>query len=135
MATLKAVSYTHLAKGNVMSQNPEAGTNAERGSTVTIVISQGPQESKVQVPDVLGLLPEEGKSTVEAAGLTVRNITEVYNEDESLLGKVCGLSYSVGTEVEPGTAIDIYVSKGPEATYIYAENIASPCLLYTSRCV
>ena len=109
-----------VAKGNVMSQNPEAGTNAERGSTVTIVISQGPQESKVQVPDVLGLLPEEGKSTVEAAGLTVRNITEVYNEDESLLGKVCGLSYSVGTEVEPGTAIDIYVSKGPEATYIYA---------------
>ena len=117
-----------VAKGNVMSQNPEAGTNAERGSTVTIVISQGPQESKVQVPDVLGLLPEEGKSTVEAAGLTVRNITEVYNEDESLLGKVCGLSYSVGTEVEPGTAIDIYVSKGPEATYIYAENIASPAL-------
>ena len=40
-----------VAKGNVMSQNPEAGTNAERGSTVTIVISKGPQESKVQVPD------------------------------------------------------------------------------------
>ena len=117
-----------VPKGNVMTQKPEGGTNAERGSTVTITISQGPQESKVQVPDVMGLLPDEGKSMIESAGLTVRNISEVYNEDESLLGKICGLSYSVGTEVDPGTSIDVYVSKGPEATYTYAENIASPAL-------
>ena len=45
----------------------------------------------------LGLLPDEGKSMIESAGLTVRNISEVYNEDESLHGKICGLSYSVGT--------------------------------------
>ena len=94
-----------------MSQKPEAGTSAERGSTVTITISQGPQESKVQVPDVLGMLPDEGKSTLEAAGLTVRNVTEVNDDDETMIGKIIRLSYSVGTEVEPGTAIDIYVSK------------------------
>ena len=35
-----------VAEGNVMSQSPEGGTRAERGSTVTITISQGPQESK-----------------------------------------------------------------------------------------
>ena len=128
-STEKKEGYSDtVPKGNVMSQKPEAGTSAERGSTVTITISQGPQESKVQVPDVLGMLPDEGKSTLEAAGLTVRNVTEVNDDDETMIGKIIRLSYSVGTEVEPGTAIDIYVSKGPEATYMFAENIESPAL-------
>ena len=78
-----------VPKGNVMSQKPEAGTNAERGSTVTITISQGPQESKVQVPDVLGMLPDEGKSTLEAAGVTVRNVTEVNDDDEMCIRDRC----------------------------------------------
>ena len=117
-----------VAEGNVMSQSPEGGTRAERGSTVTITISQGPQESKVAVPDVLGMLPDEAKATLEAAGLTVRNVEEVSDDDETMVGRVISLSYSIGTEVDPGTSIDIYVSTGPAATYMYVENIESPAV-------
>ena len=117
-----------VAQGNVMSQTPEGGSKAERGSTVTITISQGPQNSKVAVPDVLGMLPDEAKATLEAAGLTVRNVEEVSDDDETMIGRVIRLSYSIGTEVEPGTAIDIYVSSGPSATYMYVENIESPAI-------
>ena len=117
-----------VEEGNVMSQSPEGGTKAERGSTVTITISQGPQESKVVVPDVLGMLPDEARTTLEAAGLTVRNVEEVSDDDETMIGKVIRLSYSIGTEVDPGTAIDLYVSSGPASTYMYVENIESPAL-------
>lgn len=115
-----------VGKDNVMSQNPEAGTGAELGSTVTIIISQGAQDSKVVVPDVMGMLPDEAKAILEASGLTVRNVEEVYNADETLIGRICYQSYSVGVEVEPGTAVDLNVSKGPEATYMYMADIASP---------
>ena len=116
-----------VAEGNVMAQSPEAGSKAERGSTVTITISQGPQESKVPVPDVLGMLPDEAKATMEAVGL-VGNVEEVSDDDETKIGRVVGLSYSIGTQVEPGTTIDIYVSTGPASTYMYVENIESPAL-------
>lgn len=117
-----------VAEGNVMSQNPEGGTKAERGSTVTITISQGAQDQKVAVPDTRGMLPEDARTTLEAAGLTVGNVVEVNHSDESLIGKVCNQSYSVGTEVDPGTSIDLEVSIGPEATYMYMANIESPAL-------
>ena len=116
-----------VPEGNVMSQSPEGGTKAERGSTVTITISQGPQDSKVAVPDVLGMLPDEAQATLEAVGL-VGKVEEVSDDDETMVGKVIGLSYSIGTQVEPGTAISIYVSTGPAATYMYVENIESPAL-------
>ena len=116
-----------VAEGNVMAQSPEGGTKAERGSTVTITISLGPPENKVAVPDVLGMLPDEAKATMEAVGL-VGNVKEVSDDDETMIGKVIGLNYSIGTQVEPGTSIDIYVSTGPAATYMYVENIESPAL-------
>lgn len=117
-----------IAKGNIISQSPEGGSKAELGTAVTITVSQGTNQNKVEVPDVRGMLPEDAKSTLEALGLTLRNIDEVYNSDETLIGKVCGQSYSVGTPVEPGTAVDISVSKGQEATYMYMANIESPAL-------
>lgn len=115
-----------VPKGSVMGISPDAGSSAERGSTVTITISQGEQESKVAVPDVRGLLPEDARTTLESAGLVLGSLTEVNHDDEALIGKICEQSYSVGTEVEPGTSIDLGVSIGPEATYMYIANIESP---------
>ncbi len=117
-----------VVKGNVMAQNPEAGTSAERGSVVTITISQGAQESKVPVPDVMGMFPEDAETTLKAAGVNVGTVEEVNNDNEALVGKVCYQSYSVGTEVEPGTSVDLHVSIGPKVTYMYMANIESPAL-------
>ncbi len=117
-----------VPEGSVMAQSPEAGSSAERGSTVTITVSLGAQESKVKVPDLRGLLPEDAKTTIESNGLTVGNVKEINHDDEALIGRVAEQSYSVGTEVEPGTSIDIGVSIGPEVTYMYMANIESPAL-------
>ncbi len=117
-----------VPEGCVMAQSPEAGSSAERGSTVTITVSLGAQESKVEVPDLRGLLPEDAKTTIESKGLTVGTVKEVNHDDEALIGRVTEQSYSVGTEVEPGTSIDIGVSIGPKVTYMYMANIESPAL-------
>ncbi len=127
--TQKVEGYSNsIAKGNIISQDPQGGSSAPIGTTVTITVSQGSNQNKVSVPDVRGMLPEDARTTLEALGLTLRNVDEIYNNDEALLGKVVGQSYSVGTEVDPGTAIDISVSKGPETTYMYMANIESPAL-------
>jgi serine/threonine-protein kinase len=51
--------------GTVISQNP-AGGKADKGSTVTLVVSKGPDV--VEVPDVVGKKPDEAARILEAAG-------------------------------------------------------------------
>ena len=113
--------------GKVISQNPAGGSNAASGSSVTLVISQGPNtDNKILMPDILGLDVETGIAILAENGLMVGEQKEM-SDETTPEGKICYASYTVGAPVEPGTAIDIGISVGPKAmTYSYQEAIASP---------
>ena len=116
-----------VEKGNVISQSPEGGTKAPSGSAVTIRISQGAEDNKVRVPDLIKLSEMDAMATIKESGLDVGSVKEVNHEDESLNGLVCYQSYSVGSYVDPGTAIDIQVSIGPkQGTYSFVGSIEAP---------
>lgn len=111
----------------VISQSPEADTSAPEGSSITIRVSQGAEESKVRVPNVIGLTEMDATVSLKESGLEVGTVTTVSNEDASLTDKVCYQSYSVGSYVDKGTPIDIKVSTGPsDLTYRYSEGITAP---------
>ncbi len=118
---------TAVAKGDIISQSPEGGAKAPSGSAVTIRISQGAEDNKVRVPNLIGISEMDAMASITESGLVVGSVTEVTNEDASLSGLVCYQSYSVGSYVEPGTAIDLQVSIGPkQATYSYNGSIEAP---------
>ncbi len=105
--------YSDEEKGTVISQDPAAGTKAEEGATVNIVISKGKKEEEkkqVQVPNVVGLSRESAIAQLEAAGLKVGTITEE-ESDQYEKGVVMWQEYA-GTKVDEGTAISIKISKG-----------------------
>ncbi|WP_342756315.1 Stk1 family PASTA domain-containing Ser/Thr kinase [Kineothrix sedimenti] len=124
----KTESYdAQVAKGNVISQTPEGGTKAPSGSAVTIRISQGPEDNKIRVPNLVGVSEMDAMATLTEAGLKVGSVSEVNNDDASLTGLVCYQSYSVGSYVDSGTAIDLKVSLGPkQSTYSYSGSIQAP---------
>lgn len=124
----KAESYSEeVAKGNVISQTPEAGNKAPNGSAVTVRVSLGKEETKVRVPSVIGLDEEDATISLIEAGLTPGRIEEVNNEDAALTGLICYQSYSVGSYVEAGTVVDLRLSIGPKAvTYSYNGSITAP---------
>lgn len=124
----KTESYdARVAKGNVISQTPEGGTKAPSGSAVTIRISQGPEDNKIRVPNLVGVSEMDAMATLTEAGLKVGSVSEVNNDDASLTGLVCYQSYSVGSYVDSGTAIDLKVSLGPkQSTYSYSGSIQAP---------
>lgn len=118
-----------IPNGGVISQSLEPGSKAPAGTGVTVVISQGPEENKIQVPDVIGMDEETATIMLTEAGFAVRNVEYVTYEDEALRDKVCGLSYSVGMYLDAGTAIDLAVSQGPKMpAYMYVTNIESPAV-------
>lgn len=124
----KAESYSNdVAKGNVISQTPEAGSKAPSGSAVTVRVSLGAEETKVRVPNVIGLDEEDATISLVEAGLTPGTIEEVNNEDTALTGLICYQSYSVGSYVEAGTVVDMKLSIGPkQVTYKYNGSISAP---------
>ncbi len=116
-----------VESGYVISQSPEADTKAPEGSSITIRVSQGAEENKVRVPDVIGLTEMDATVSLKESGLEVGTVTQTSNEDVSLTDKVCYQSYSVGSYVDQGTAIDIKISTGPsDVTYRYSEGITAP---------
>lgn len=99
--------------GLVFYQNPVSGVKAPRGSTITVTVSKGKENIKCRVPNLVGLQEEDALLEIIESGLQVGNTTRVYNASVSQ-GLVCYQSYSHGTYVDEGTAIDISVSLGAE---------------------
>ena len=120
------ISSSTVENKYVISQNPESGTRAPKGSAVTIVVSTGAEDSKIRVPDLMGKEEDEAVAMLVEAGLPVGTVGQINNEDFPE-GQVCYQSYSVGSFVDPGTPIDIKISMGGKAaTYTYSGNITGP---------
>ena len=103
------------AAGTILSQDPEGGSDASKGSRVNIVISDGKGKEKATVPSVTGMSLAQAKAAIANAGFTVGNITY----DESNVygnGYVMWQQYAANTQLDKGTTIDIEVSKGKPQT-------------------
>ncbi|MET0467335.1 MAG: Stk1 family PASTA domain-containing Ser/Thr kinase [Aeromicrobium sp.] len=94
-------------KGRVLNSNPPPGTEVERGSTVTLIVSRG----QVDVPNVVGQPVDAATKTLEDAGLKV----SVQNDPAGTApdGTVTEQSREPGSMVAPGTTITLTVSRPP----------------------
>ena len=117
----------YIKEGNIITQSPEAGSKAPGGTTVSIRVSQGPENAKVRVPDLTGLDESTAMASLVEAGLQLGVVSEVNNENAELTGLVCYKSYSVGSYVDEGTVVDISISLGPiQSTYRFSDSISAP---------
>lgn len=115
-----------VEKGVVISQSPEAETKAAAGSNITIRVSQGAEDNKVRVPRVVDMTEMDATAVLTESGLVVGTVTQVENE-ETEPDLVCYQSYSEGSYVDKGTAVDLRISAGPsQKTYRYSEGITAP---------
>ncbi len=102
-----------ITQGYVISYTPMQDTLVEKGDEVTIVISKGPEQKQVTVPPFLKAPVEDVEAQIKQLGLRVGRVTEHYS-DEYAVGRVMGQSVEAGAQVDKDTAIDLWVSKGPE---------------------
>ena len=117
----------YIRAGSIISQEPASGEKVPAGTTITICISKGIENEKIQVPDLMGKDEMEAMSILVEAGLQLGVVSEVNHEDPALSGLVCYQSYSVGSYIDAGTAVDVSISLGPvQATYRFNEAINAP---------
>jgi beta-lactam-binding protein with PASTA domain len=95
-----------VTEGDVISQNPTAGTKVTRGNTVTIVVSTG--KPQVDVPDVVGMSEERATARLTGAGLSpVRQERTV--TDPAQDGVVIEQRPGAGTQVDQGREVVIVI--------------------------
>jgi eukaryotic-like serine/threonine-protein kinase len=94
--------------GEVIGQSPSAGSEAEPGATVSIVVSAGKEQA--QVPNVIGKLREEAVRAMREAGLQP-SVEEEETEVPSQVGRAVDQFPPPGSELEPGEAVTIVVGK------------------------
>jgi eukaryotic-like serine/threonine-protein kinase len=94
--------------GQVIRQAPSAGSELPRGSSVSIVVSEGEEQAKV--PNVIGKERAEAVEALRAAGL-VPTVSEQQTEVEAQVGRVTDQFPPPGSEVEPGSGVTVVVGK------------------------
>jgi eukaryotic-like serine/threonine-protein kinase len=97
------------AQGLVIAQSPRSGVKLERGSTVSLTISRGPQP--VTIPDVTGQPAGKAFGTLAGLGLEVTRAEEFSVSVPQ--GDVIRIDPPVGTELPKGSVVTLVVSKGP----------------------
>ena len=120
----KSYQYSDSVEaGKVISQNPAYGASVTKGSTVTLVISQG--KKSVKVPAVKGMTEGNASATIETSGLKV-SVKKVYS-DSVEAGKVIKQSVAGGKLVPADSTITITVSLGPEQkSYSFSKSYSAP---------
>ncbi|HPO30546.1 MAG TPA: PASTA domain-containing protein, partial [Candidatus Hydrogenedentes bacterium] len=96
--------------GSVISQSPAANTRVTPGSAVNLVVSTGP--CPVTVPALAGISRADAIAAILAAGLAVGDVGEQC-DSTAAADAVISQSPAAGTQVAPGSAVNLVVSTGP----------------------
>ncbi len=123
MKETEAASDT-VAEGKVISQSPDAGTSADSGSDVSVVISTGKAAVSKTVPNLVGLTEIAAKAALAATDISFGEVTEEYSSTIAA-GIVISQTPTSGTTVDGNTTVSFVVSKGA-AKYGGTFSIAAP---------
>ena len=100
-----------IARGLIISSDPEPGASVAADSIVSVVLSRGPE--RYAVPDVRGEPLAAAQTAITDANLAVGAITEDWDA-EIPVGSVVSTDPEVGDELKSGALVNLIVSKGPK---------------------
>lgn len=101
-----------VEKGKIIRQTPEAGEVIEKGSTIDLVVSRGPQ--MVEMPNVAGFTRDGAEQQLAQVGLNA-SFYPIYNDGSYVSGCVAYCSEEPGAMVEVGSIIIVYMAAEVEA--------------------
>jgi len=96
------------AANTVVSQDPPPNTQVEKGSTVVLQVSQGPQP--VKVPDLVGEDQDDAEAELQRLGLEAQITTQP--DDTRKEGVVLSQDPRQGTDAPKGSVVRLVVSSG-----------------------
>jgi serine/threonine-protein kinase len=112
--TQASVAQDDTMPGQILLQDPVAGTTIAQGGELKILVSTGPPP--VPIPaDLVGQTLDAAANQLTAAGLALGEVTKRYDEqvDKGVVMEL-GEGVVAGAEVPKSTAVPLIVSDGPK---------------------
>jgi LEA14-like dessication related protein len=103
------VRHDTVPAGCVVAQVPEPGTKAEKNDTILVTVSKG---RLTHVPALAGFKRDDAAAELGRAGLSPGRVSTA-SSNEFPAGRIIGSSPEPGSEVAPGTPVDVVISTGP----------------------
>ncbi len=104
-----------VASRLVITTDPLAGIELQRGSRVTVFVSSGP--ALASVPDLTGRSQADASAALLAAGLRVGSVSQ-QQRDGLTPGTVLSQSPVAGVALVQGAAVDITVARAPDTVAV-----------------
>jgi serine/threonine-protein kinase len=102
-------SDSDAPEDEVIAQSPDPGTDAEKGSTVTLTVSNGEQEAS-EVPGVSGLPESRARATLREVGFRVVT-RDARTRSPGAEGIVVRQDPGQGAELRRGETVEIFVGR------------------------
>jgi beta-lactam-binding protein with PASTA domain/tRNA A-37 threonylcarbamoyl transferase component Bud32 len=96
-------------EGDVISSDPEGGTEVDEHSTVNVAVSSGPEQ--VEVPDLSGMDRDEATEKLDDLGLGIE-IGDPKDVAGKKAGTVVGQDPSSGSSAEAGDKVTVNLASG-----------------------
>jgi serine/threonine-protein kinase len=108
--------FNEAPRDSVLAQSPEAGSEAARGESVSLLVSSGPRESARVVPDLRGRPLDEARSLAQRAELVLRRVVEASAVPANAApGSVLSQSLSPSSRALAGAELALTVAPGGAA--------------------
>ena len=99
-------------EGQIIKQNPEAGTTMPYGTTIYVTISKGQEEMPIQMPNLLKMTQNQAMEQLNNLGLSLNvEILEEHNETIAA-NKIIKTEPTEGTVLSAGQTVTLTVSLG-----------------------
>lgn len=110
-----------VAPGAVIGQDPAAGTQLEKGSTVVLTVSKGKkgidQNKTVTVPSLTGKIFNAAQKEASEQDLYVKIVDTVFSSKYTK-DQIISQDPQSGSQVKAGTTVNVVVSLGIESVYV-----------------
>lgn len=120
LAYEELIENNSAPKGTIFKTEPSANEVVPKGTVIKVYISGG--EQKVKIPNIAGMSVDVAKETLADIGLNVGDVQQQYS-DSVPSGEIIGTNPTAGTELTPGTNVNIIVSQGPEVKMVSIPNV------------
>lgn len=122
----QSVEYNDkYAEGEIIFQDPLAGTEVEEGSTIHVVVSGG--QEPIEMVDVENMRYEDAVAKLKSMNLNV-DTPEKKSSETIEAGRVISSNPAKGTKLKPGDTIHLAVSTGPESKSVVVPPVVGQSL-------
>lgn len=106
----------------VIRQDPGEGSEVAPNARINLILSKGKEVAYVNMKNLVGLSLAQAEAEIKKMNLQIGETKVEPNEDVAK-GIVFWQSYESGTELESDTAVDLYVSSGPDESQTEEEPV------------